>query len=565
MWVKRIAIGLLSLAISACGGGGGGGGSGASNPAPAPTPTSPPEAPTFEALADSARFANLSTFGLAFPDIEKLAEIGNSTWLQQQFELPIGLHSPTVDEFVARRDAGEFEDFEEDVELLTQFRRLAWWHCAVTCEDLVRQRAAFALSEIFVVSDTVDALIVYPYALSTYYDTLLKNAFGNYRDLLREVALHPAMGFYLSHINNKRSNPEANTFPDENFAREVMQLFSIGLFELNLDGSHKRDANGNSIPTYDNVDIREFAKIFTGLSWGDGNGFTGDREPNFRLPMRMYDPFHEPGEKNLLNGVIVPAGQTAAEDFEMAIDTLFNHPNVGPFIGKQLIQRLVTSNPSPGYIERVSAAFENDGSGQRGNLKAVFEAILNDAEASPTVDPDTSFGKMREPVVRHLNLLRIFGAKTENGFIASSGYLLQLLGGQHPLSSPSVFNFFLPSHSPTGAIANAGLVAPEFQIVNSGTVVNMANLLDFALFGDFVTDASPPFENATLQLDEYVNLAEDVNALMQRLDILLTNGNLSEGTAQAIRNILLDIPDTSTRARTAIYMFMISADYVVRN
>lgn len=341
MMINRIAIPLLALTISACGGGGG---SSTSNPAPPapPAPASPSEQPSFEQLAEAARFANMSTFGLTFPDLEKLAQIGGDAWLQRQFELPAGLHTPTVDDLLARREAGEFEDFEEDVELLAQFRRLAWWHCALTCEDVVRQRVAFALSEIFVVSDNVDALLVYPYALSTYYDTLLTNAFGNYRDLLREVALHPAMGVYLSHINNRRSNPAANTFPDENFAREVMQLFSIGLFELNPDGSHKRDADDNSIPTYNNVDIREYAKIFTGLSWGDGNGFDEEREPNFSVPMRMYDPFHESGEKKLLNGTTVPAGQTADEDFEMAIDTLFNHPNVGPFIGKQLIQRLVT-------------------------------------------------------------------------------------------------------------------------------------------------------------------------------------------------------------------------------
>jgi uncharacterized protein (DUF1800 family) len=468
-----------------------------------------------------------------------------------------------VDELIARRDAGEFEVFEEDIEYLVQFRRFAWWDCAVTCDDVLRQRVAFALSQIFVVSDHVDALIVFPHALSTYYDTLLNNAFGNFRDLLRDVALHPAMGVYLSHVNNNRSDPVANTFPDENFAREVMQLFSIGLFELNIDGSVRFDENGQPIATYDNVDIREFAKIFTGFSYAGPGAFFGRQLPYYREPMKMFDAHHEQGEKRLLSSTVVPAGQAGMEDFEAAIDVLFNHPNVGPFIGKQLIQRLVTSNPSPGYIERVARVFSGENGTGRGNMRAVIEAILTDPEALAISDQGKHFGRLREPVLRYLNLLRAFGANSEDGFIADNGFILQELGRQHPLSAPSVFNFFLPGHSPPGEIAAAGLVAPEFEIVNSNSVVHMINIQDLLLFNDVAIDTPPPFAPVTLALDDITALAGDVDALLDRLDILLTQGTMSVDTRNVIRGLLLDLTDHDRRARLGIYMVMMSADYVV--
>ncbi len=559
MGKSHLASLVLTALLVACGGGGSGGSTGTNNPAPAPSP--PPPDPLN--LVEAARFSSQATFGLSYKDIESLAKMGREPWLQQQFSLPVGWHTSTVDELIIRREAGEFEAYEDDVELLAQFRRLAWWNCAVTCEDVLRQRVAFALSEILVVSDKVDTLIVFPYALSTYYDMLLQHSFGNYRDLLHEAALHPAMGIYLSHLNNRKSDPLANTFPDENFAREVMQLFSIGLFELNIDGSSRVDDSGNPIATYNNADIREFAKVFTGLSWGGPSAFFGRDLPYFRDSMKMFDDFHEPGSKDLL-GTTLSAGQTGAEDFDAAIDILFNHANVGPFIGKQLIQRLVTSNPSPSYIQRVATIFNDDGSGVRGNLQAVIQQIFTDPEAIAAADPSSEFGKLREPAVRFLNMLRKFGATSDDGFIANSGYLIQELGKQHPLSSPSVFNFFLPAHSPPGEIAAAGLVAPEFEIVNSGTIVNMLNVLDFSLFGDSATDSPEPFGKVRLQLGGLESLAGDVDALIDNLDIVLTNGSAGEETREVIRGVLIDIDSNPLRVKLGIYMFMMSADYVVR-
>lgn len=557
--LKRVSVlSTLSLLLTACGGGGGG-----STPAPPAPPPTPPPPPTQAALESASRLAAKATFGLDYNGVVALAEQGADAWLDRQFGLPVTRHSPLVFDLVQRREDGEFDAFEQDIEYLILSRRLAWWHHTVTAPDELRQRVAFALSEIFVVSDNVDTLLVYPAALSTYYDRLLDNAFGNFRDLLRDVTLSPAMGFYLSHLNNGKSDPLNNTFPDENYAREVMQLFSIGLFELNGDGTLKLD-NGDPIPTYDNDDIREFAKIFTGLSYGGPGAFFGRQDPAFTVPMRMFDAAHEPGEKRLLNGAVVPAGQTGIQDVDAAIDNLFNHPNVGPFIGKQLIQRLVTSNPSPAYVERVANAFNDDGSGVRGNMQAVIRAVLLDPEATAAPTPGTTFGKLREPAVRYAAMLRQLGATSEDGYIFNTGYLLQELGKQHPLSAPSVFNFYLPAHSPAGEIANAGLVAPEFQILTSNSVVGMTNLIDFAVSAEFVTDAPPPFAPVSLTYADYVPLAGDVPALLDRLDLVMTAGTLDAATRSAIEPIVDSIGDPDARVRVAVYLVLVSADAAVR-
>jgi uncharacterized protein (DUF1800 family) len=540
--------------MASCGGGSGGG---------SPVATVPPE-PTRAELAEASRFAAQATFGLDFQGIQSLAAQGTDTWLNRQFELPVSDHGSIVSDLLRRRDAGEFDAFEQDIEYLIFFRRLAWWHRAATAPDELRQRVAFALSEIFVVSDNVDDLIINPFALSGYYDTLLRNAFGNFRDLLRDVSLHPSMGIYLSHVNNRKSNPASNTFPDENYAREVMQLFSIGLFELNTDGTRRLDTQGQPIATYSNVEIREFAKIFTGLSFGGVNGVFGNPTPNFLAPMEMFDSEHEPGAKNLLNGTVVPAGQTGMQDIEAGIDNLFNHPNVGPFIGRQLIQRLVTSNPSPAYVERVARAFNGDGTGIRGDMGEVIRAVLLDPEATAPPGASAEFGKLREPVVRYVSLLRQFGANSSDGFIANTGYLLQALGKQHPLSAPSVFNFYLPAHSPAGEIANSNLVAPEFQITTSNSIVGLSNFIDLVVLGDYVTDAPEPFASVSLDFDDYTALAANVTDLIDRLDIVLMGGTLDPATREAIQAVLGDIEDLGIRTRVAVYLFLISPDYAAR-
>lgn len=570
--LRNLIVLLLLSLISACGGGGGGSGSnvGTAMPEPVspstPAPTPPPALPALDPVESASRLASRASFGLNFKTIEAIAAQGEDQWLEQQLSLPPGLHVPVVDTLLARQAAGDFAAIESETNNIEfAFRRLAWWQQAIYAQDVLRQRTAFALSEILVVSDQVDTLTAYPYALSSYYDTLLTHSFGNYRDLLRAVTLHPAMGIYLSHINNARARPALNTFPDENYAREVMQLFSIGLFELNPDGSEKIDATGKPVPTYDNDDIREFAKIFTGLSFGGPGAFFGKRLPEFLYPMKMFDAPHESGVKRLLNGRVVPAGQTGMQDIEDAIDNLFNHPNVGPFIGKQLIQRLVTSNPSPDYIRRVSAAFDGDESGVRGDMQAVLRAILLDREALAPVASIANFGKLREPLLRALALLRQFNVSSPDGFYASTGFFIQEQLNQHPLSSPSVFNFFLPAHMPVGEIASAGLVAPEFQITNSSTIVGVTNLVDIVLSSGIANDLrTPPFQRAELDLGEYLALAEDTPALVDRLDAVMTYGSLSAPTRQVIISTVDAIDTPNFKVQTAIYLMFISPDYAVQ-
>ncbi|MEM7764267.1 MAG: DUF1800 domain-containing protein [Pseudomonadota bacterium] len=555
---RPINVLLVMALVAGCGGGGG------SETPPPVVDNPPPPAITKTQLQEAARFASQATFGVPFEALEPMARQGEDAWLSEQFALPITRHSPTVVDILQRREAGEFDAFEQDIEYLIFARRLAWWHNTITAEDTLRQRVAFALSQIFVVSDNVDILEVYPGALSTYYDLLLTNAFGNFRDLLAGVTRSPAMGIYLSHMNNQRSDPNAGTFPDENYAREVMQLFSIGLFELNEDGSHRLDAAGRPIPTYDNDDIREFAKVFTGFSFGGPAAFFGNNnDPRFNVPMQMFDVAHETGEKRLLNGFVVPAGQTGDADVEMAIDNLFNHPNVGPFIGRLLIQRLTTSNPSPAYITRVSNAFADNGNGVRGDMQAVIRAVLLDPDARQSATGETR-GKVSEPVVRYVSLLRQIGVESDDGFIAALGYFLQNETRQHPLSPPSVFNFYLPDHQPAGSLSERDLFAPELSITNANTVIAWPNFLDAVLLGGFVTDPPQGFSEVRLTPDRWLAIADDSTTLVDEINTLMAFGRLHPETIAAIIESIEPYEEAPLRVALAVYYVAIAPEVIVQ-
>ncbi|WOJ95337.1 DUF1800 domain-containing protein [Congregibacter brevis] len=575
---------MLLLGISACGGGSGG--DSAATPvttpvaAPPPPPTTdsddtpenevPPTQdfpPELRGIMGASRLASRATFGADLETIERIESVGQEEWIEEQFELPLSSHDAEVEILLAREAAGEFDALRQSQDndnLAAVYGRMAWWHTTITAEDQLRQRIAYSLSQIFVISDEVNALFLSPFGTSNYYDMLLSHAFGNVRDLLRDVTLHPAMGLYLSHVNNARSDPENGTFPDENYAREAMQLFSIGLFELNADGSEQIGSDGQPVPSYDNDDIREFAKIFTGLSWGGDNNRFGSDRYNFTEPMRMFDAFHEPGEKVLLRGLTVPAGQDGLTDIEAAIDNLFMHPNIAPFLGKQLIQRLVTSNPSPEYVARVSAAFDDNGSGERGDMRAILRAILFDPEAMAEPNPESSFGKVREPLLRYTAMLRQLGVSSPDGFYANLGFFVQQLVQQHPLSAPSVFNFYSPSHQPIGELAEQGLVSPELQITNSNSIVEVSNLMRYAVVADLVNDLSdPPFFKAGLTLDDFLPLADDVDALTTQLDTVFTYGTLSADTLNAVRDLIELVEEPELRVRIGAYLVLISPDYAV--
>ncbi|MEM8769333.1 MAG: DUF1800 family protein, partial [Pseudomonadota bacterium] len=475
--MRTLILLLSSTLLLGCGGGGD-----SDRPAPAPIGNPPPvdSGPTAAELNAVSKLLARTTFGPSYEDIVAVAEEGTEAWLERQFAMPPSLHEPIVRRYLAEYGFDPAGDPPPGT-----FRRFAFYEQAFTAPDQLRQLVAYGLGQIFVVSDNVEMIFVNPLGLSSYQDMLLTHAFGNYRDLLEAVTLHPVMGLYLSHVNNARFNPATNTFPDENYAREVMQLFSIGLFELNPDGSQRLDGSGNPIPTYTNAEIREFAKVFTGLSYGfslgSGPSFFGRQQPVLHVPMAMFETYHEPGEKRLLNGFVVPDGQSGLEDINDALDNLFNHPNVGPFIGKQLIQRLVTSNPSPEYVARVSAAFAGDGATPRGDMQSVLRAVLTDPEAETGI-------KLREPFLRYLALNRGLDVTSSDGTWPGYGYIAQFLTQQHVLSAPSVFNFYLPSFSPAGELGSAGLVAPEFQITNDATIVGMTNLIAYSLFAEQSVD-----------------------------------------------------------------------------
>jgi uncharacterized protein (DUF1800 family) len=515
----------------------------------ATTATSAPVTLTPE---EAGRFLAQATLGANWEEIHRTAEMGYEAWLAEQFERPTGYQQPMLDQRA-----------QLSLEVLAEHRRWSWWEQVMQGPDPLRQRIALALSEHFVVSDDLSQIRDNPRGLANYYDMLLGHAFGNYRDLLHDVTLHPIMGVYLSHLRNEKSNPAVGRFPDENYAREIMQLFSIGLFELRLDGSFVLSGTGEPIPTYDNGDITEFAKIFTGLAFDGPDSDFSQGLAVWTEPMRMYESHHEQGPKQLLRGKYVPAGQTGLQDINDAIDNLFEHPNVAPFVARRLIQRLVTSNPSPGYIERVASVFADDGSGVRGDMKAVIAAVLLDSEATDWPDESAiGEGMLRESFLRRVHLARAFDASNLAFSYPISDGSAPNSFSQRPLSSPTVFNFFLPDHQPSGPIGDAGLVGPEFQIITAVTAISSANALRTQVDSAMNFDIDDTLE-VRLHLNDEIAIASDVNALINRLDRLLMYGDMSAQMRQVLIQALIQLGDPEARAKMAILLISISPEYCV--
>ncbi len=529
---------------------------------------------------EASRFLAQASLGANLTDINRVMAAGMENWIDEQMTLdPTYILPETRAIFdtlvrIYLERGGNPE--EVPTEPYWNVFNYAWWQQAVTGEDKLRHRIALALSELLVISTNSD-LGSYGFGLAAYYDIFLKNAFKNYRDVLREVTLHPCMGFYLSHLDNPKTNEEENIHPDENYAREIMQLFTIGLYELNRDGSRKVDASGNNIPTYDQNDIRELAKIFTGLGASAIKPNMYLEAPEFGIgiylndltqPMKMYEEWHEPGVKTILGDKEIPAGNSGMKDIEMALDHLFNHPNVGPFIARHFIQRLVTSNPTPGYIDRVATAFNDNGAGVRGDLKAVIKAVLLDNEARSCASIENPLeGMLREPLVRYTHFAKAMKLEQYYERYWNIGYEFWEKTGQSPLGAPSVFNFFLPDFQPIGAIASQGLVAPEFQIHNTKTSVGYINQVNNWAIWDNVLwtweEGNPP---AWLVLDELLPLARDPEVLLNRLDMLFTHGQLSDRTRSIIKSAISNViwgDYRDDRIRLALYLIMISPDYAI--
>lgn len=450
-----------------------------------PTPPAPPAPPGgTPTVAEASRFLNQATFGASPATVAGLRTQGYSAWIEAQRTVPATWLLPQVQarraELIAR---GTGDGWQSPI-------HESWWQNALTAPDQLRQRVAWALSQILVVSQE-GALAGEHESITAYYDLLLAHAFGNYRNLLGEVTRSPVMGIYLSMLRNQKPNPETGQRPDENYAREIMQLFSIGLNELHPDGTLRLDAQGLPRPTYTQADIAGLAHVFTGWGphydeanppeWSPGNiaspedwflyGWDLDR------PMTFYPGFHDTGTKRIVRGAVISAGTDGIAALNAALDTLFNHPNAGPFLGRQLIQKLVTANPSPGYVYRVASIFADNGAGVRGDLFATVRAVLLDPEArNPSPASSISYGKRVEPVLRLARFYRAFPPALPRA--GDPRYFLTHqydTSHQVPLGSPSVFNFYQPVYAQPGPIAAAGLVSPEFQIASETTVIGESN------------------------------------------------------------------------------------------
>ena len=527
---------------------------------------------------EASRFLTQATLGADIRSINEVAEMGIERWLDDQFKKTPANYQQLVSDVFQITNQWRLNHGDDSTDLDTRANwshfMYAWWENNMFNDDLLRQRVALALSEILVTSFETD-LGVMGEGMASYYDIFSENAFGNYKDILTKVSYHPAMGYYLSHLNNPKNIDSENIHPDENYAREIMQLFTIGLYELNNDGSKKTDLNGNYIPTYDNDDIKEMAKIFTGLGPGAIVPNEWVTEPDFGYgilitdmtkPMKMYPEWHEPGQKTLLNNYIIPAGNSGDKDIELAINHLFNHPNVGPFICKQLIQRLIKSNPSSQYIDRIASIFNNNGNGQRGDLKAVIKAMLLDPEARTCeAINDPANGKLKEPLLRYTQFSRAIEKDHAYGNYWNIGYTFWRETGQMVMSSPSVFNFFLPYYQPIGPLADAGLIGPEFQIHNTRTSVGFMNNVYYwtrwgVLFENWLKD------NPHVYTDYYKlqPMARNPEVLLNYFDILFTYGMLTDETRNIIKETCLDVINgdfKETRAAIATYLLLISPDF----
>jgi uncharacterized protein (DUF1800 family) len=515
--------------------------------------------------SQAARFLSQATFGATPRAINELRQLGYARWLDVQFATP---PADTHADYVKR--GGPKGCTTCDSQYVNAVME-SFWLQAVTGPDQLRQRTAFALSQIFVVSAVNSALETQALPLGSFLDMLGQHTFGNFRDLLEMVSRHPAMGFYLSHFQNQKEDPATGRIPDQNYAREIMQLFSIGLWELNPDGSRRKDAQGRDIPTYGQKEITGMSRVFTGWSWaGDtasDSNFWGWEGQKWDQPMRSYPQFHSMLEKTIIRGVTIPARTGPDESLRIALDTLFNHPNTGPFIASQLIKRLVTSNPSRPYIARVARVFANNGRGVRGDMKAVWRAILLDPDARNEASlGSNAWGKLREPILRYSAWMRAFGAKAPIGKyqiwnLEDPVYSL----GQNPFRAPSVFNWFRPEYAPPGLVAQAGISAPEFQITHETTFTGYANFVSNLPAGPVGWD-----DNTRIVPDyrAEVALASNPKALLDRLSLLLTAGRLGTESrsliTRAISSIRLDRPEARlNRVRSAVVLVMMTPEFMI--
>ncbi|MFC3123149.1 DUF1800 domain-containing protein [Agaribacter flavus] len=598
-------LGLLGLIFTllACGGGG--------SDAPTP-PVSPPPAPpapepivdtTFSSTTKTARFLSQASFGPKYEEIIELTDSSASDWIIRQFELPIEPHLPRIADYKTRVANNEQNRFSSATTTFT------FWKSAIEGEDQLRQRMVFALSQLLVVSSNGgDVLHDVPEAVGYYLDILNEHAFGNYRDLLEAISYSPAMANYLTYLGNEKGDPTTGRVPDENYARELLQLFSIGLLALEMDGTLATNSDNQVIELYDNEDITGLAKVFTGLHLDFARAnrqddFFTQRAKLYSIPLATYPENHSTSEKSFL-GLNIPPNTDVTRSIDMALDHIMSQASVAPFISRQLIQRFTTSHPQPEYVERVARAFEQGqftlpdgrtvGERRKGDLKATIAAILFDPNARdenlPTATAN-SFGKIREPVIRFAHWARAF--KVENvtpeftiplWYTSGSGAL-----GQHPIRPRSVFNFYRPGYiAPNSITGDQALTVPELQIMNASTIPGFSNFMAWFVTGghadlddDELAEIQQEYDQDQVDLDarnaldsfvadytDEIALAEDLPALLERLDLVLTNNQMSAETKQHIIDTVSLLPiendGAELRVMFAIIMTLTSPDYIVQ-
>lgn len=544
-YLKRLLSASVLLLITACGGS-----DSEQDDNTPPVATQPPPGKTAV-----SRFLQQATFGTRLDEFADVESRGFEGWIDWQVSLPVTKHLSYFDTVAIAED----NTWSQHVN--------AWWMRSLTANDQLRQRVAFALSEIMVVGQhgVSSSGLKGVKSLSNYYDILLTHSFANYRELMEAVTLNPVMGEYLSMLRNEKPDLARNIRPDENYARELMQLFTIGLVELELNGEPKLDSQGKSIPTYNQDIIEGFAHVFTGWTWGNAPQFKWwDENRDLNGPMKAFAEYHDSGSKTLLNNTVLPAGQTPEQDLEQALDNIFNHPNVGPFIAKQLIQKLVTSNPSKAYVQRVATVFNDNGSGTRGDMRALIKAIYLDTEARDGVtSSEKIFGKIKEPLLRLTALWRAFDAKAANG-LYDFRWVASVMA-QGPLQAHHVFNFYSPFYAPQGELQDNQLVAPEMEIHTEGTMAKMTNLLHaFAISFNNFTRETPDADDILLQLNRERDLAQaSTTSLIEHLDLLLMANSMSEPMKVVLSDYLATIDDSKPEAKAyeAIGLMITSPEF----
>jgi uncharacterized protein (DUF1800 family) len=515
---------------------------------------------------DAVRLLEQATFGPTAALITHTRSVGAVGFLNEQFAAAASTYpnfsyypptSPPECSYDSASPTGPASICNRDNYSLFQVQ-LRFFQNAMTGQDQLRQRVAFALSQIMVISGNE---INQSYAMAQYQQLLRNSAFGNFRQLLYDVTLSPAMGRYLDMVNNDKPDPARGTEPNENYARELLQLFSIGEVKLNLDGTPQLDGMGNPIPAYDQDVVEGFAHVFTGWTYPTlPNGTPIRHNPTYYTgPMVVWPSNHDTGAKELLNNVVLQAGQTADKDLNDAINNLFNHPNVGPFIGRQLIQHLVTSNPSPAYIARVATAFNNNGQGVRGDMKAVIKAILLDPEARGDVKTDVNYGHQREPVLFVLNALRALNGQSDGVYLR--GQVSKM--GQNLFYSPSVFNYYPPDYNVPGTT----IFGPEFAIMNTASAFSRTNFINSLVYTTLIA-ADPTVTGATgtsLNLASLQALAGNPTQMVELLNTNMLHGTMSTQMKNAIVTAVQAVAATDTlgRARAAAYLVATSSQYQV--